>query len=140
MMEMEIQLSKIFVLCCMFSHIQLVAAPWTVAPQGPWNFPGSNIGVGYHFLLQSIFPIQPPSLASPALAGGFLTTVLCGKPPRIFRMQQKHSNTEVYSSTGLNQETRKVSNKQPDISSKGIRRRSTKPKVSRRKEIIKIKE
>ena len=40
MTEMEVQLSKIFVLCCVFSHIQLVAAPWTVAPEGPWNFPG----------------------------------------------------------------------------------------------------
>ena len=39
-MEMETQLSKIFMLCCVFSHVQLVAAPWTVACQGPWNFPG----------------------------------------------------------------------------------------------------
>ena len=37
---METQLSKIFMLCCVFSHVQLVAAPWTVAYQGPWNFPG----------------------------------------------------------------------------------------------------
>ena len=25
---------------------------------GPWNFPGKNTGVGYHFLLQGIFPTQ----------------------------------------------------------------------------------
>ena len=24
----------------------------------PWDFPGENIGVGYHFLLQRIFPTQ----------------------------------------------------------------------------------
>ena len=24
----------------------------------PWNFPGKNIGVGFHFLLQGIFPTQ----------------------------------------------------------------------------------
>ena len=24
----------------------------------PWNFPGENTGVGYHFLLQEIFPTQ----------------------------------------------------------------------------------
>ena len=24
----------------------------------PWNFPGQNTGVGYHFLLQGIFPTQ----------------------------------------------------------------------------------
>ena len=31
--------------------------PWTVAPRllCPWNFPGKNIGVGCHFLLQGIF-------------------------------------------------------------------------------------
>ena len=24
----------------------------------PWDFPGKNFGVGYHFLLQGIFPTQ----------------------------------------------------------------------------------
>ena len=35
-------------------------APWTVATRllCPWNFPGKNIGVGSHSLLQGIFPIQ----------------------------------------------------------------------------------
>ena len=28
------------------------ASPWTIAPQGPWDFPGKNTGVGCHFLLQ----------------------------------------------------------------------------------------
>ena len=40
----------------------------------PWNFPGKNTGVGYHFLPQGNLPdpgIEPLSLASPSLAGGF---------------------------------------------------------------------
>ena len=44
---------------------------WTRAHQAPLSmgFPGKNIGVGCHFLLQGIFPTQGP--ASPALADGF---------------------------------------------------------------------
>ena len=37
------------------------ATPWTTALQDrlcPWDFPGKNIGVGCHFLLHGIFPIQ----------------------------------------------------------------------------------
>ena len=47
---------------------------------------------------------------------------------------------EVYSNTILNQEKRNISNKQPNLTPKAIRERRTKnPKVSTRKEIIKIK-
>ena len=48
---------------------------------------------------------------------------------------------EVYSNTILPQETRNISNKQPNLTPKTIRERRTKktPKVSRRKEIIKIR-
>ena len=41
------------------------------------DFPSKNTGVGCHSLLQEIFPdpgINPVSLASPSLAGGFFTT------------------------------------------------------------------
>ena len=49
------------------------------------------------------------------------------------------SRREVYTNTILPQETRKISNKQPNHTPKAIRERRTKnPKVSRRKEIIKI--
>ena len=49
------------------------------------------------------------------------------------------SKREVYSNTILPQETRKISHKQPKLTPKAIRERRTKnPKVSRRKEIIKI--
>ena len=47
--------------CQSFSRIQLFATPRTVAHQAPccpWNSPGKNTGVGGHFLLQRIFPIQ----------------------------------------------------------------------------------
>ena len=47
---------------------------------------------------------------------------------------------EVYSNTSLPQETGNISNKQPNLAPKAIRERRTKtPKVSRRKEIIKIR-
>ena len=41
-----------------------------------WDSPGHSIGVGCHALLQGIFPtgIQPASLMSPALSGGFFAT------------------------------------------------------------------
>ena len=48
----------------------------------PWKSPGKNTGVGCHFLLQVIFPTQGQNscLVSPALAGGFFSTVPPGKP------------------------------------------------------------
>ena len=49
----------------------------------PWDFPGKNTGVGYHFLLQGDLPdpeIKPASFASPAVVGGFFTTKPPGKP------------------------------------------------------------
>ena len=50
------------------------------------------------------------------------------------------SKREVYSNTILPQETRNISNKQPKLTPKAIRERKTKkPKLSRRKEIIKIR-
>ena len=47
---------------------------------------------------------------------------------------------EVHSNTGLPQKTRKISNKQPNLPPKRIRKRRTKLKFSRKKEIIKIRE
>ena len=67
-------------------------------------------------------------------------------------MQRKHDNPkpmgcnkssskgEVYNNTILPQETRKITNEQPKLTPKAIREKRTKnPKVSRRKEIIKIR-
>ena len=50
------------------------------------------------------------------------------------------SKREVYSNTILPQETRNISNKQPNLTPKEIREKRTKySKVSRRKEIIKFR-
>ena len=55
------------------------------------------------------------------------------------RCSKSSSKTEVYSDTILPQEARIISNKQPNLTPKAIReKRTKKPKVSRRKEIIKI--
>ena len=41
------------------SRVWLFVTPWTVATRLlPWDFPGKSTGVGCHFLLQRIFPIQ----------------------------------------------------------------------------------
>ena len=44
-----------------FSRVQLFTTPWTVAYRRllrPRDFPGKSTGVGFHFLLQGIFPTQ----------------------------------------------------------------------------------
>ena len=61
----------------------------------PWDFPGKNIGVGCHLLLQGIFPtqgIEPASLASPVLAGGFLSTITTWEAR--FKVGIIHHNTQ----------------------------------------------
>ena len=44
----------------MLSRVRLFVIPWAVPPRllCPWNSPGKNTGVGYHFLFQGIFPTQ----------------------------------------------------------------------------------
>ena len=50
------------------------------------------------------------------------------------------SKREVYSNTSLPQDTRKISNEQPNLTTKGTRKRkANKLKVIRRREIIKIR-
>ena len=46
----------------------------------PWDFPGQNTGVGYHFLLQGIFLSQGSNLCLLCLAGRFSTTSTQGLP------------------------------------------------------------
>ena len=52
-----------------FSHVRLFATLWTIAHQDlcPWDSPGKNTEVGWHFLLQRIFPTQElnPGLLCP---------------------------------------------------------------------------
>ena len=58
------------------------AAPWTVTRQAPLSmgFPRQEYWMGCHFLLQGVFPNPGIEPMSPALAGGFFTTELPGKP------------------------------------------------------------
>ena len=48
----------------------------------PWDFPDENTGVGYHFLLQGIFPTQGSNLnlLSLTLRDRLFTTAPPGKP------------------------------------------------------------
>ena len=72
-------------LCSVLSCVQLFAIPWTVAqaPLCPWDFPGKNTGVGFHF--EGIFLTQRSNLhfTSPALVGRFFITVPPGNPNTI---------------------------------------------------------
>ena len=51
-------------------------------------------------------------------------------------MQQKQFKRDIYSDTSLPQETRKVSSKESNPTLQATRKRKTKPKVSRRKDIL----
>ena len=82
--EGEIQVCVCVCLCgthicmCPFSHVQLSVTPWTVAHQAPLSMGFSR----QEYWSELPFPspgdlsdpgIKPPSLTSPALAGGFFT-------------------------------------------------------------------
>ena len=49
-----------FTFCAKLLQSCLTVTPWTVAsrPHRPWDSPGRDTGVGYHSLLQGIFPTQ----------------------------------------------------------------------------------
>ena len=60
-------------LCVVCAHLVMSTSPWvsdSLQPHGqqsasllcPWNFPGKNVGVGHHFLLQGFFPTQGSNL------------------------------------------------------------------------------
>ena len=49
------------VLCSVASVVSDSLRPQGLQPARPlcpWDFPGKNTGVGYHFLLEGIFPIS----------------------------------------------------------------------------------
>ena len=69
----------------MFSRVQLFATLWAVACQAPLSmeFSRQEYWSGLPCLPPGDLPnpgIDPMSLVSPALAGGFFTTELPGKP------------------------------------------------------------
>ena len=68
-----------------FSCVQLIVTSWTVAHQAPlcMGFSRQEYWSGLPFPTSGHLPnpeIRPASLMSPALAGGFFTIVLPGKP------------------------------------------------------------
>ena len=72
-------------MCCVLSHVQLFATPWTVALQTPlpMEFSRQEYWSGLPFPPPGHLPnsgIEAVSLASLALAGGFFTTEPHGKP------------------------------------------------------------
>ena len=60
--------------------------------------------------------------------------------PKPTEFSRSRSKREFYNDTSLPYEKSKISNKPPNLTSKGIRKRRTKLKVSRRKEITKMRE
>ena len=63
-------------------HVRLSVTPWAVAHQAPLSmeFSRQEYWSGLPFPTPGDLPgIEPASLASPALAGGFFTTVPLGK-------------------------------------------------------------
>ena len=76
--------------CCMANIVRAClvmfdsfVTPWAVATRllCPWNFPGKNIGVFYHFYSRGSSQSwdRVHISVSPALAGRFFTTVPPGK-------------------------------------------------------------
>ena len=63
------------------------------------DFPGKSTGVSCRFLLWEFFPTQGSNPASPALAGGFCTTALPGKPTPPSRL---FPSTVDFNNIGLN--------------------------------------
>ena len=64
---------------CVLSHVQLFATPWTIDCQAPlcMGFSRHEYWSGLPFPTPGDLPdpgIEPTSLVSPALAGGFFTT------------------------------------------------------------------
>ena len=51
----------------------------------PWDFPGKNIGVGCHVLLQGIFPTQESNPRPPTLQADSLLSDHQGLPPLSIR-------------------------------------------------------
>ena len=71
-----------------FSHVRLFGTPWTVARQArlPMGFPRQEYCSGLPFPSPGDLPdagIEPESLISPDLTGGFFTTSTTWEAPAI---------------------------------------------------------
>ena len=79
---------------CALNHVRLFTTPWTAAHQVPLSmgFSRQEYGSGFPFPSPGDLPdpgTEPVSLVSPAVAGGFLTTALPGKPHNIVTVANK---------------------------------------------------
>ena len=85
---------RIIIIICMCSVVSDSSWPHGLQPARLlclWNFPGQNIGLGCHFLLQGIFETQglnPHLLMSSALVGRFSTTSITWE----VRLQLQYNN------------------------------------------------
>jgi len=78
-LELSVKLKTLCVHAHLFNHVQLFATPWTLAHQVPLSmvFPRQEYWSGLPFPPPGDLPnprMEPESLVSPALAGGFFTT------------------------------------------------------------------
>ena len=72
------------------SYVQLFATLWTVAHQAPpWDFPGKNTGVGWHFLLQGNLPNPGIELRSPTLQADSLPSEPSGNLCRVCHVKSQ---------------------------------------------------
>ena len=80
---------------CVLSRVQFFATPWTVSRQVPLSmeFSRQEYWSGLPFPSPGNLPdpgIEPKSLASPALAGGFFTTAPPGEPELLIKLDNVH--------------------------------------------------
>ena len=60
----------------------------------PWDFPGKNIGMGCHFLLQGSFQPRIEPRVQPCTAGRFFTNWATREFPYIFSIEKIMRNTD----------------------------------------------
>ena len=89
-----------------FCWVRLLGTPWISAHQAhcPWDSPGKNTGVGFHFLLWGIFPTQgsnPQFLCLLHWQAGSLPLATPGKPPVCDGGEQNKSHINSFSFISL---------------------------------------
>ena len=98
---------SIYTPCVLRVYAQLcptLCDPHGIQPSrlSPWNFPGKNTGVGFHFLLQVIFPIHGsnPHPCVSYIGRWSLPLVLPGNPVKAWGRANKTKKLEWYEETG----------------------------------------
>ena len=96
---------SVLILFLLLSHVQLFATPWTVlCDPMDCSLSGSSVHgqeywSGLPFPSPADFPdpgTEPMSLMSPALAGGFFTTIAAWKAPACVCYAHIHIRTHMY--------------------------------------------